>query len=151
MADMATIHQMLTDIAASTQFTPAALKQFQDALSRAEGLEKNLASMQKERDYYKNLAEDRERLLKAQESREDKVSAREEAVAKREVAMTELTTKVAVAEAKEGVRKEVFETLFKGRIIREKFQDMVSGGGNVNGVYQSTNETHNVDKTVEEG
>lgn len=150
MADMTTIHQMLTDIAASTQFTPAALKQFQDALARAETLEKELASAIKDRNYYNKLADEHKRIIEAGQRRETAIGAREEAVAKREVAMTDLEKKALVAEAKEAVRKEVFDTLFKNRLVREKFQDMVSSGHNVNGAYQSANETHNVDKTVQE-
>jgi chromosome segregation ATPase len=113
MIEMNKVHEALLEIVSKATFTPEALAQMTKALERVKELETALdgvrrmhAECQKEIDRMKaeNLALSTKASL---------VQMRDEAVAKREAVMTELEKKLAVAEAKENVRREVFETIFR--------------------------------------
>lgn len=150
MADISSIHQLLTEMTRTTAFTSEALKQFQDAIDKAKELENELTQTTKDRDYYRKLANEADQLVKRVDTREAALKKREEAIAERESKMNGVEKDLAVAMAKESVRKEVFDTLFKNTVVRRAYTDMVSGGSNVNGVYNNTSSTHNVNETTQE-
>lgn len=150
MADISSIHKLLTEMTRTTAFTSEALKQFQDAIDKAKELENELNQATKDRDYYRKLASDGDQLVKRVDAREAALKKREDAIAERESKMNGVEKELAVAVAKESVRKEVFDTLFKNTVVRRAYTDMVSGGSNVNGVYNNTSSTHNVNETTQE-
>lgn len=150
MTNMNQLTALLTDITSSSTFTAEALAKFKAAIDKAAQLEGQLDEAIKHANYYKKLAEDYETKIKAFEGLQQVMDHREQALKTREDTMAELEKKLAVAEAKDGVRKEVFDTLFKNRTVREKMQDSVSGGANHNGISNSTYETHSVDRTTQE-
>jgi hypothetical protein len=147
---MEKLHQVLTEIASSSTFTPQALSQFQTALERAKQLENAYENVIKEKDGVTRLAEACKKEIADWKKREDGLKAREDAVTKREVEITKLETRAAVAEAKEAVRKEVFDVIFKNTVVRRQSMDAVSGSINGGGTYSNTSNTHTIDETTTE-
>lgn len=150
MTNMNQLTALLTDITSSSTFTAEALAKFKAAIDKAAQLEGQLDEAIRQGAGWKKTAEQSAERIKVYEQREQVMNEREAALTKREATMAELEKKLAVAEAKDGVRKEVFDTLFKNRTVREKMQDSVSGGTNHNGINNSTYETHSVDRTTQE-
>lgn len=150
MADMTKLTDLLAEITTSSTFTAEALAKFQGALDKATVLEKSLADAISTRDAYKRQVDDKDHQLLVWSAQAEKLQKRETTVAAREAAITALEMKVAVAEAKESVRKEVFETIFRNTIVRRSTLDSVSGSGtDLNGVYRNTNTSHSTTETTQ--
>jgi hypothetical protein len=146
MTDLSKVHELLVELTAKATFTPEALKQFQIALDKVKAMEASLVDAFKERDAYRRTADGYLEKLNDHKMREQSINRREDAVAKREAAMTELEKKLAVAEAKESVRKEVFDTLFRNVTVRRKATDSVSESLSGPSGYSSSTKTHNIDE-----
>jgi vacuolar-type H+-ATPase subunit I/STV1 len=139
---MEQVHAALGDIVNSATFTPEALKRMNDALARVQELEKRTVYLEQENKQLRNERAAAEAKYNSQVNRKNELETREAAVAKREAAMVELEKRMAVAEAKESVRKEVFDTIFKNTIVRESINRNVSetiGGQNYSSNSRSDN------------
>lgn len=117
-----TVHDALMEIARTTTFTPEALKQFEGALKEVKDLTNRVSVLTFEHESLQHKFRSSEAQLSAFRRREEEIQNRELAVSKREAMSYEMEKKTAVAEAKEQVRKEVFDTIFKNTIVRESIQ-----------------------------
>jgi hypothetical protein len=147
---MEKLHEVLLEIITNATFTPEALSRFQSTVARVKVLETELERVRYDRDEVKKVADEHIRRVQSYEQMENLLKLREEAVAKREAEMTKLETRVAVAEAKETVRKEVFDTLFRNPQVRRKSVDSVTESVSGPGGYSSNTRMHNIDETTEE-
>lgn len=114
------LYDELMTLVNNNTFTPQALKAMNEALEKVGKLEDNLATANLRA---KNLMEERDKInqaLNAYINREGAIVSREEILAKREATHVELERKLAVAEAKESVRKEVFDTIFRNTGVRKR-------------------------------
>lgn len=127
MADMTKLTDLLTEITTSSTFTAEALAKFKAALDKAEQLESELTRLAKSHTEVTNRNINLDAQLVKVQSEEAVRKAREEAVTKREVEMTKLELRTAVAEAREGVRKEVFETIFRNGTIKRSVVESING------------------------
>jgi predicted patatin/cPLA2 family phospholipase len=127
-------------------FTPDALKRMDSALDAVKTLEESNAHLQADIATAKTMIKSWERKEAIMDVRHSELESRNAEITKREVATADFEKRVAVAEAKDAVRKEVFETLFKNVSVRRKIINqtpiaMSQGGSTYVNSYTGSEET----------